>query len=422
MFSTKRQNNILILSNYFPPHKDPQAKNNLSLVYTMMDRGFYPIVVASEVPKNLVDNAFLKLVDNIKIFRYPAIQSDTFIKRIRGKLQIPYDQNVFSKISRRMFKTAQKAIKKNDVNVIYSISPMGEAHKVGLMLTQKYGIPWVAEFRDPWLDNQTLMEWIKDNSCRLYRYFWMKKANSLLKQVLENANLVVTGANGHLSALTHRAKMWGINKDKIIYTRLGCDPKIIDELGTPNVYKVLEKSQIPKIGFVGKVYYGYEERARRLIRCLHILEQEGTQFCFITVGCSVLPRLASEEGLNSILPVHTLPYKEAIGIMKVLDWGVTIPSSNINSNHKLYEYLLQGCPVIVWGCPEGEMALIVRKHNCGIVIDDSNEKKAASELRKCILKFKEKKSLLTSNDDWFTRRKCFEPVIERIFDIISNSH
>ena len=86
----------------------------------------------------------------------------------------------------------------------------------------------------------------------------------------------------------------------------------------------------------------------------------------------------------------------------------------------MFDYLQGGCNVLVWGCPKGEMATVVKKYNCGIEIDDSNEEKALKYFKDCIINT-QRKEILNYDDAWFTRKNCFKPVIDKIFDLLSNT-
>ena len=44
---------------------------------------------------------------------------------------------------------AKKIISKNDIKAIITTGPPQSTHLIGLSL-EKYKIPWVADFRDPW--------------------------------------------------------------------------------------------------------------------------------------------------------------------------------------------------------------------------------------------------------------------------------
>jgi len=46
-----------------------------------------------------------------------------------------------------------KAIRRRRPNVLYSSSPYVSAHLIAMILRMRTGLPWVADFRDPWRDN-----------------------------------------------------------------------------------------------------------------------------------------------------------------------------------------------------------------------------------------------------------------------------
>jgi glycosyltransferase involved in cell wall biosynthesis len=48
---------------------------------------------------------------------------------------------------------ARRAAKRHDCRVIYSTAPFWTAHLIGLLTKSATGLPWVADFRDPWRAN-----------------------------------------------------------------------------------------------------------------------------------------------------------------------------------------------------------------------------------------------------------------------------
>ena len=54
---------------------------------------------------------------------------------------------------RRAFKEASKLIENERINYIHTINNPVSAHLVGYRLKMKYGIPWIAQFYDPWYNN-----------------------------------------------------------------------------------------------------------------------------------------------------------------------------------------------------------------------------------------------------------------------------
>jgi len=412
---------ILFLSHFFPPYSNVQSKINLSTVYSLRDLGLLPVIVTSDVPEKAVEQDFLELVKGLKIYRYRHYAASTAMDRFRGKLRIPRESNIFYGVRKNMLSAAEEAIRSYDVKMIYSVSAIGDAHLVGMRLSKKYSIPWVAEFQDPWLDNKTNSEWLKDNALRLYCHLIRTRARSLLKQIIENADLVITESAGHRDALRRRGKKWNVEGEKITFSYLGCDTTILRELGEPRLSKLLRNDGVPMIGFVGKVYYGYEERARNLVKQLKVLEDKGVEFYFISVACRTLPRLVEEVGLRRALSIHPVSYKEAVGFMRLLNWGVVIPSSDININSKLFDYLANGCKVIVWGGWTGEMADLVRERQCGVCIDDKDVVEAAKMLKECLEGSQQNFPGTLTQNGWFTRRAFFQGVMEKMSEIISSA-
>jgi hypothetical protein len=43
-----------------------------------------------------------------------------------------------------------RAIRGSGIDVVYSTYPMPSAHLIGLRLKRRFGLPWIADFRDPW--------------------------------------------------------------------------------------------------------------------------------------------------------------------------------------------------------------------------------------------------------------------------------
>jgi hypothetical protein len=290
---------------------------------------------------------------------------------------------------------------------------VGDAHQAGLICKTRYNIPWVAEFQDPWLDNITLDRWMQDNSWGFYHKLWRRRVARRLRAIAKQADMIITESKGHRDVFRKRLKRWGGNPNKIIHAYLGCKPELFEDSKEGPYNSLLDDTTICKIGFVGEIYYGYEERARRLVASLAQLENQGISFCFISVGSEILPLLAKEYGLKQFLPVMSVPYEQALSMMASLDWGICVPSSDININSKFFDYVMQGCPVISWGCADGEMAGLTKAQQCGVVIDDRQPAAAEKILLDCI------QTKIDLNDtrqpaEWYRRSRLMGNAISRM--------
>ena len=100
---------------------------------------------------------------------------------LRGNLFIPDPKAGWVGPSVRFLK---KYLREHPVDVIVTTGPPHSMHLIGMKLSRATGIPWVADFRDPW----TKMFYFKHlQLCR-----WAEKRHEKLeKQVLDNASCVI---------------------------------------------------------------------------------------------------------------------------------------------------------------------------------------------------------------------------------------
>ncbi|MGH7487036.1 MAG: glycosyltransferase, partial [bacterium] len=71
-----------------------------------------------------------------------------------------------------------RAVRRYRVDALYSTAPVPTAHLIGLLLKKRFGLPWVADFRDPW---------VEDSMPRLRR--WCE--GKMERRVIESADRVI---------------------------------------------------------------------------------------------------------------------------------------------------------------------------------------------------------------------------------------
>jgi len=86
-------------------------------------------------------------------------------------------------------KEAKRIITKNDIDIIITTGPPHSTHLIGQKLHKKLKIPWVADFRDPWVN-------IYYNQIFPRSKHTVKKDQKLETNVLVNANLVTVVSKG----------------------------------------------------------------------------------------------------------------------------------------------------------------------------------------------------------------------------------
>lgn len=396
---------VIILAHFFPPYRNVQSRLNLATALAFRDRGWDVTVVTSTPPGDLMDDSFKEVLEGFDVRRYAPRQFSKAIQVVRNKLRIPRDHVILTGERNSMQVVALKALCEIKPRLIYSISAPGDAHSVAAFLKKNTNAAWISEFQDPWLDNNTLLGWMDRFSLPAYSKLWQRRVENFLCFVIREADLIVTESAGHAEQLRHRAQRWG-EEGKILHAYLGADQRLSGSAEASAAQHFIRSLAVPTLGFVGSIYPGYEDRARALIRALCVLERRGVPFLFLTVGCSVLPQMAVEEGLHCSMALYPVSYADALAYMAALDVGIVIPSSAININSKLFDYIMQGCRILVWGHPEGEMARLVVLKNCGEAADDKKHEASIVVIQNIL----RQERLGAPQSKWFTRKECLAPL------------
>lgn len=209
---TKRKR-VLIITYYWPPSGSSGVQRTLYFVKYLRDFGWEPVVY---IPENseypAIDHSLSREIpEGLEIIKYPVWEPYQIYKRFLGKSssEVIKPQVVMEKQKglknwltvfirgnffipdARMFwirpsvKFLMKYLKKQPVDLIFSSSPPQSLHLIAMKLKEKTGIPWVADFRDPW----TKISYFEHLHLSV---FARKRHEALEKKVLNKANAVLS--------------------------------------------------------------------------------------------------------------------------------------------------------------------------------------------------------------------------------------
>lgn len=176
---------VLVVTPYFPPVGGGGVQRITKFVRYLRDFDWNPIVLTIDQPAYSTFDPSLvsELPTDLPIYRVKAIQPTAFyftLKRSRRLQATEITPTVTSPnllrhniyrmrtIGRRFFQlvlvpddkvgwvpyarhAALKIIQKQHIDLIFTTCPPYSANMVGAYLTRRTGIPWVADFRDPFL-------------------------------------------------------------------------------------------------------------------------------------------------------------------------------------------------------------------------------------------------------------------------------
>lgn len=204
---------VLILTYYWPPSGGAGVQRWLKFVKYLRSFGYEPVVYTAlngEYP--VLDESFFKdIPEGITVIKQPIWEPYQLYKKVIGqkkdqrvvsgflqedgkkslghRLSLWLRGNVFIPDARRFWirpsiKYLNQWLKENKVDLIVSTGPPHSIHMIGLGLKKKTGIPWLADFRDPWVNidfagDLSMSNWAKNQNIKLERL------------VLQNADQVV---------------------------------------------------------------------------------------------------------------------------------------------------------------------------------------------------------------------------------------
>jgi len=190
---------------------------------------------------------------------------------------------------------------KTDIRAIFSTYPVPSALLIGLLLKRRYGLPWVADFRDPWVEDS--MSGLEKMVC-----------SRLERRVLEEADRVICN--------TPRMRAWFIERYPRLDTR-----KLIT---IPNGYDADELAQVEPLRdnkfhiFYGGVIDSENRNPRPLLAAARYaidqgwLAEEQLQITFLGAGAYGLGDVflsdVNEFRLQSVIEVscERIPYTQAL--------------------------------------------------------------------------------------------------------------
>ncbi|MFH0756471.1 MAG: glycosyltransferase family 4 protein [Bacteroidota bacterium] len=172
---------VLVITYYWPPSGGAGVQRWLKFTKYLPEFGWQPIVYTPENPEAPVDDPSLvkDIHPDIEVIRKPIREPYALYKKfvgmnsgqrinagflkeraqprkkegisvwIRGNLFIPDARKFWIRPSVRFL---IRYLKEHPVDAVVSSGPPHSMHLIALGLKRKLGIPWIADFRDPWTE------------------------------------------------------------------------------------------------------------------------------------------------------------------------------------------------------------------------------------------------------------------------------
>ena len=398
---------VLIISYYWPPTGGSGVQRWVKFAKYLPSEGWQPVIYTPENPEQLaVDESLAaevpeaaevvktRIIEPYELYKKllrrsghskEAVevnpvnaQNKSLLQKaamwVRGNLFRPDPRCLWIGPSVKFLK---KYLSEHPVDLIVSTGPPQSMHMIGLRLSRETGLPWIADFRDPW----TKIFYFKHLSMTPATEKWHRKME---KKVLDEASAVVAVSplvQQEFQAMTDTpvelitngfdecdfssepcTEAYGGASQEFTITHTG----LFAADGNPTVlWDVLaEKCQA-------------DETFRKLLRIKLIgktddqifkaLKDRGLDGSLINMGYQPHPAAVEQQRQASVL---ILPLR------KEPEYRAVLPG-------KLFEYLASQRPILGIGQPDGAMAMIVKETGTGAVIDWNDKEGISQYIEQC---------------------------------------
>ena len=388
---------VLIITYYWPPSGGSGVQRWLKFAKYLPDTGWEPVIFTPKNPDfDLRDESLEKEVPKqLEVIRFPIWEPYQLFSKVKrktkthpGRLLEQKEKGFLEKAAiwaranllvpdPRVFwvKPAVKFLtdlaQSGQFQAVITTGPPHSMHLIGRELKRKTGLPWIADFRDPWsqwefLDTLPMTSFIR------------KKHQQLEQTVLKEADAVLTISptfQGDLEKLARR---------KINLLTNGYDPADI-----PAGFSPKEK----EAGKLHLVYSGIIDAIRNPIPLMEALKAEfegGVEEVKWTFVGKVSEQVQAYVKQDAWLSerIHFAGYVshgEVFGFYAKADVLVLILTDTKNAQGnipgKLFEYLATGVPVLALGDPKGDSAKILKDAGAGEVIAHTDASTIRGQLR-----------------------------------------
>jgi len=424
---------VLIISYFWPPAGGPGIQRVLKFakylpqyswepVVLTVSEGEYPAIdysLESEIPSNCrvyktasiqPFRLFKKLTrrektENISTYiltnRENSSLIEQFLKWIRLNIFIPD-----AKIGWLPFavRTGINVIKHEKIDLIFATGPPHTVQLIARRLSALSGIPWVADFRDPWLE---MAVYQNQKRTGLTKYLDGVLENRVLKQ----AHTVTTISKQIAGLFQTKYK-----SDKYMVIPNGFDPAdfyglipVTTDLFTIAYAGVLSEERIP----------------HAFISAVNRFKNESINIKIIIVGaaCSRLINIIEENHLSDCFELKPyIPHRDVLQILIGADATLLViddvPNNKGFLTGKIFDYL--GCrkPIVGFGPTDGDAAGILRETNSGLMVDYEDATGAYNLLLDIYHDKLNSKSRFSFDVDRYNRRSVTQE-LAKIFDSIS---
>jgi len=344
-------------------------------------------------------------VQRVKAAGKPS-KMESLSQWIRGNFFIPDTRFLWIRPSVSFLK---KRLQQEKFDAIISTGPPHSNHMIALALAKSEGIPWIADFRDPW----TTMDYFKDFTLTGYAN---RKHHRLELDVLHKASAVVVVG----SSMKREFEEKGSPHVEIIHNGFDdADFAAIGDIELDNKFSIVHVGSFFKRRNPDVLWKALAQLKTENHPLLDHLEIK----LIGRVDQVVLDSISKNQLDQYLNLISFIPHAEAIRHLKSAQ-VLLLPIDNFEGSKwvltgKLFEYLATRRPILCIGPSDGDAAALLEEVKAGETFDYDNHQAVVSYLKKQFELYQAGKlgSNTAGNVDMYSRRELTKKLANLLNEI-----
>ncbi len=400
---------VLVLAYFFPPLGGGGCQRTLKLTRYLEPAGWLSTVVTTLDPDYwILDPTLLDEVPRsaevIRVRGMTALRALRFLSRWGLDVEKPQDARrprafrALRSLSRWILlpdgyrgwaeaarRAAERRLEAGDVDALWTTSSPESAHLAGLALKRRHGLPWVADFRDPWVGRVTYRP-----PTALH-----DRAHRAMERSVVAAADRVTVVSEAMAAM-YRSRYPDLPPERFVLLPNGFDPddwRRADSLADASTGKGEEDRGRFVLLHAGQL--AHRPTVRTLLLAVRwVLDadpaaRDQLRVRFLGGNEELDPEEPERFGLAGIVELRpSRPHLEALVAMRRAQALVLLghggDADSLLYTGKIYEYLSSGRPVLGI-IDRGPGADLIRAAGAGPVVDSGDAEGAARAIRAWLL-------------------------------------
>ncbi len=385
---------VLIITYYFPPSGGPGVQRVLKFIKYLPQFGWEPVVFTVSNGQFLgYDESLISEVPpNLKIYKSNTIEPYSIYNLLSGKEKsstvdvntaeidygkLNFKQKITEFIRSTFFipdarigwkftakKTIKKIFREEKIDAVYSSSPPYTPALIGKYVKEKYKIPWIVSFRDPWTGYKgTPKRWLLPEIVE----------KNMEKSVFEQSDAVEVAWDGIIDDAIKKYPTLNRDKFHIIYN--GFDTADMPPTAT-------EKNSKFTVTYTGTLYTIQDPEI--LFDAVYELINENKinadkiRFRFIGRIADEIAEKINQSPLKNVIEMPGyMPHKEVMKELSKTDAtlliGVNSKEKYVNVPGKTFEYIGLEKPIFLIAPPKSKLSEIVGETGLGKAIDHNDK-------------------------------------------------